>query len=43
MTSDPGLPEYGCNMFVGFSCKQRCMCPSCHQERTLVTAINIAE
>jgi len=30
-------------MFVGFSCKQRCICPSCHQKRTLVTAINIAE
>ena len=36
-------PDCGHNMFVGFSCKQRCICPSCHQKRTLVTAINIAE
>ena len=36
-------PDCGHDMFVGFSCKQRCICPSCHQKRTLVTAINIAE
>ncbi len=29
--------------FVAFSCKLRCICPSCHQKRTLVTSINIAE
>jgi hypothetical protein len=33
----------GHNLFVAFSCKQRCICPSCHQKRTLVTSINIAE
>ena len=36
-------PECGHSIFVGFSCKQRCICPSCHEKRTLVTAINIAE
>ena len=30
-------------MFVAFSCKQRCTCPSCHQKRTLLTAIHVAE
>jgi hypothetical protein len=30
-------------MFVAFSCKQRCTCPSCHQKRALVTAIHVAE
>jgi hypothetical protein len=29
-------------MFVPFSCRQRCLCPSCHQKRTLLTAENIA-
>jgi ribosomal protein S27E len=35
----------GCDheMFVAFSCKQRCTCPSCHQKRTLLTAIHVAE
>jgi ribosomal protein S27E len=30
----------GCRheMFVAFSCKQRCACPSCHQKRALLTA-----
>ena len=27
-------------MFVAFSCKQRCTCPSCHQKRTLLTAMH---
>ena len=36
-------PDCGHNLFVAFSCKQRCICPSCHQKRTLVTSINIAE
>ena len=36
-------PDCGHNIFVAFSCKQRCICPSCHQKRSLVTAINIAE
>ena len=30
-------------MFVAFSCKQRCTCPSCHQKRTLLTALHVAE
>ena len=30
-------------MFVAFSCKQRCTCPSCHQKRTLMTGIHVAE
>jgi len=30
-------------MFVAFSCKQRCTCPSCHQKRTLLSAIDVAE
>jgi ribosomal protein S27E len=36
-------PDCGHDLFVPFSCKQRCVCPSCHQKRTLVTAINVAE
>jgi hypothetical protein len=30
-------------MFVAYSCKQRCACPSCHQKRTLLTALHVAE
>jgi len=30
-------------MFVAYSCKQRCTCPSCHQKRTLLTAMHVAE
>ena len=30
-------------LFVAFSCKQRCTCPSCHQKRALLTAIHMAE
>ena len=30
-------------MFVAFSCKQRCTCPSCHQKRTLLTAQHVSE
>ena len=30
-------------MFVAFSCRQRGICPSCHQKRALTSAINIAE
>lgn len=36
-------PECGHDLFVAFSCKQRGICPSCHQKRTLITAINVAE
>ncbi len=28
---------------MAFSRKQRCTCPSCHQKRTLLTAICVAE
>jgi hypothetical protein len=30
-------------MFVTFSCKQHCECSSCHQKRTLLIAIHVAE
>ncbi len=32
----------GHEMFVPFSCRQRCLCPSCHQKRTLLAAETIA-
>ncbi len=30
-------------MFVAYSCKQRCTCPSCQQKRALLTALHVAE
>ncbi len=35
----------GCphEMFVPFSCQQRCLCPSCHQKRSLLLAERIAQ
>lgn len=36
-------PDCRHEMFVAFSCKQRCTCPSCHQKRTLLTALHVAE
>jgi hypothetical protein len=30
-------------MFVPFSCRQRCLCPSCHQKRALLLAQRIAQ
>ena len=36
-------PDCYHEMFVAFSCKQRCTCPSCHQKRTLLTAMHVAE
>ena len=42
MRLSPFLPPKH-EMFVAFSCKQRCTCPSCHQKRTLLTAIHVAE
>lgn len=36
-------PDCGYEMFVVFSCKQRGICPFCHQKRALTSAINIAE
>ena len=36
-------PDCRHEMFVAYSCKQRCTCPSCHQKRTLLTAVHVAE
>jgi ribosomal protein S27E len=36
-------PDCRHEFFVAFSCKQRCVCPSCHQKRSLTTALRIAE
>jgi len=36
-------PDCGHEMFVAFSCKQRCACPSCHQKRALQTSRRVAE
>jgi hypothetical protein len=36
-------PDCHREMFVAFSCKQRCTCPSCHQKRALLTSIHVAE
>jgi ribosomal protein S27E len=36
-------PDCKHEMFVAFSCKQRCTCPSCHQKRALLTAIHVAD
>ncbi len=35
-------PDCRHEMFVPFSCRQRCLCPSCHQKRTLLAADTIA-
>ena len=35
--------ECGHEMLVPFSCRQRCLCPSCHQKRALLTAERIAQ
>ena len=36
-------PDCRHEMFVAFSCQQRCLCPSCDQKRTLLTAETIAQ
>ena len=36
-----GCPDCYQAMFVAFSCKQRCTCPSCHQERSSLTAMHV--
>ena len=36
-------PDCQHEMFVAFSCKQRCTCPSCHQKRALLTSMHVAE
>jgi hypothetical protein len=33
--------DCGHSLFVAFSCKQRCVCPSCHQKRALRTALHV--
>ena len=35
-------PDCQHEMFVAFSCQQRCLCPSCHQKRSLLAAETIA-
>jgi len=35
-------PECQHEIFVPFSCRQRCLCPGCHQKRTLLSADTIA-
>ena len=36
-------PDCTHEFFVAFSCRQRCMWPSCHQKRSLMTAIHMAD
>ncbi len=36
-------PDCRHEFFVAFSCKQRCICPSCDQKRALLLGIHIAE
>ncbi|MBM3789631.1 MAG: transposase [Acidobacteria bacterium] len=36
-------PDCRHEFFVAYSCKQRCVCPCCHQKRSLTTAQRIAE
>ncbi len=36
-------PDCHREMMVAFSCRQRCICPSCHQKRALVLALQMAE
>lgn len=36
-------PDCAYEMFVPFSCRQRCLCPSCHQKRSLLAAHTIAQ
>jgi hypothetical protein len=36
-------PDCRHEFFVAFSCKQRCICPSCHQKRALLCALHVAE
>ncbi len=33
----------GKELFVAFSCRQRCCCPSCHQKRTLLLSLHLGE
>ncbi len=35
-------PKCRYEFFVAFSCRRRCLCPTCHQKRALITADHIA-
>jgi hypothetical protein len=35
-------PDCGHEMFVAFSCRRRCLCPSCHQKRSLIFGDQVA-
>jgi len=35
--------DCGQEMFVAFSCKQRCICPSCSQKRTILFGLHVSE
>lgn len=36
-------PDCRHEFFVAFSCKQRCICPSCSQKRTVLLGVHVAE
>ncbi|MBA3270664.1 MAG: transposase zinc-binding domain-containing protein, partial [Acidobacteria bacterium] len=36
-------PDCRHEFFVAFSCKQRCICPSCAQKRTILFGLHVAE
>ena len=36
-------PDCGHDLFVAFSCRRRCLCPSCHQKQALLTGLHVAE
>jgi hypothetical protein len=43
-----GFARLKCNkcgkeIFVAFSCRQRCCCPSCHQKRALLLALHLGD
>lgn len=36
-------PKCGHDLFVAFSCRKRCLCPSCHQKQSLLTGLHVSE
>jgi ribosomal protein S27E len=36
-------PDCRHELFVAYSCKQRCVCPSCHQKQSLQTGLHVSE
>jgi hypothetical protein len=36
-------PSCGKELFVAYSCRQRCCCPSCHQKRMLLLSMHLDE